>query len=513
MRLICQYGCKSSSARLLGYGCQAAKIMNDPNVRVSRPNFLPWIFIAMILVGLIWRFAVPKQAADSDGRRPVGRGSSSDSHEIDPVPLARAVYVRFVEDESDQPPATKLSRAIDGVARSRSLQPAEVRDALNRYSASIEEDLNRGPEDRALAATLRGDFVAAASLKPLATSSTRSIASGELELPDDWLLARINSINLAIGAGRHVDAEAAIADASRLIDRQHDAERWTRLQASLFYLRHQQNKLDEALTIAREVVAWREKNLASDSPGLGSALHNLGVCLESRDQHKEAAGALARAVTIYEKAYGPDDMSVAGTASELAAALSEGGDLPAAEAAAKKAIRIFARAPADWALPLALAMDRLGFTLLQAQRPAEAEAPLRGAVEIYDRQPKARAKDHADSVHRLGLAIARQDRRREALPYLKRSTEIAAKWFAHDDPLYAVYFHNYAVWADGAGDDEATVLAYEKAVNILAKNQRRTGKAPPQLAQSREFYAAYLQRAGVSASEATQRVEKAMSRP
>jgi hypothetical protein len=115
-------------------------------------------------------------------------------------------------------------------------------------------------------------------------------------------------------------------------------------------------------------------------------------------------------------------------------------------------------------------------------------------------------------VHRLGLAIARQDRRREALPHLRRSTEIAARWFADDDPRFAVYFHNLAVWSDAASDDPGTVAAYERALQILARNRRRTGREPAQMRQTTEFYSAYLKRSGISESEVERRVGEAMER-
>jgi tetratricopeptide (TPR) repeat protein len=152
-------------------------------------------------------------------------------------------------------------------------------------------------------------------------------------------------------------------------------------------------------------------------------------------------------------------------------------DRPAdAEKAARNAISVYVSSGATRSPRLALALDRLGDILLSLQRPAEAEQPLAQAVAIYDALPNPRAKDHAGAEHRLGLAIARAGRRNEALPHLRRSTVLGARYFADDDPLYATYYHNLAVWADAAEDDPGTVEAYTKALGIFGRYQRRTGQ-------------------------------------
>jgi tetratricopeptide (TPR) repeat protein len=414
--------------------------------------------------------------------------------------LADAVYLRFLQDEAARAPAEKLSRAIAGVASARKQTPEAVRDALTRYAALVESDPQRNAYETSVAATMRGNFEAASSALPLGT---------EPAAPADALTAALGQINAHIAARRFDEAERALADARRRLDRTREAEGWARVQAAAFALRYAQDRVAEAFTFAREVLEIRERVLPPDSPGLANALHNAGVCLARLHRDDEAVPLFQRALGIYEKAYGPDDLEVASTVSELADALSESDRLPEAEAAARRAIALYERAGEDSAIPLALALDRLGNTLLAAKRNPDAETPLRRAVAIYDHRPDARAKDHSDAVHRLALSIARQDRRRESLPYFKRGAEIAAKWFTDDDPLFAVHFHNMAVWADGAGDDALTIEGYERALQILAKNQRRTKQEPAQMQQTRDFYAAYLKRAGQSDAEIERKLREA----
>jgi tetratricopeptide (TPR) repeat protein len=462
------------------------------NAPASRIPIWPWIVagaLGALIVSQLLRQRTPDdfRARDSGPERRAPR--------IEPRQLSDAVYLRFIQDEGTRSSEEKLQRAIAGVARARELTPESVREALGRFAAEVEANpVTRNDYEATVAAMIRGRFDA---------------PQPDAREPADALAAPLQRITAHIVAKDWPQAEAALVELRRRTDRGRDAESYARVQAAAFHLRYAQDRLDEAFTIAREVRDIREHVLPPDSPGVARALENVAVCLARTGQDDQAVPLYQRALAIYEKVYGPEDIDVADTASELAAALADSGQLREAEAAARRAIPIFERAGEDQALRLALTLDRLGYALLIANRNADAETALRRAVAIYDRRPDARAKDHSDAVHRLAQSIARQDRRREALPYFKRSTEIGAKWFADDDPLFAVLFHNMAVWADGAGDDPLTVASYERALQILAKNQRRTKQEPAQMRQTKEFYAAYLKRAGLSASEIDRKLREA----
>ncbi len=460
--------------------------MNDSRVR-QHPPLWPWL-----VVGIVGALIVSQL---------LRLGRSNDSHPPDDQPLERAttrqladaVYLRFLQDEAARSPEERLRRAIEGIARKNSLLPDAVREALTAFAAGVEANASRNAYEAAVAATIRGRF------QPLPA----------MNAPVDPLGGPLQQISALTAAKDWAKAESAITDLRRRTDRERNAEDYARVQAAAFFLRYSQDRLDEAFDLAREVRAIRERVLPPNSPGVARALENVAVCFAHTGRSDEAVPLYRRALAIYEKAYGPDDLDLADTASELASALIDTNQLAEAEANAHRAIPIFERAGKGQALRLALTLDRLGSALLLAQRHADAESALRRAVELYDQNLDARAKDHSDAVHRLGLSIARQDRRREALPYLQRSTEIAAQWFADDDPLFAVLFHNMAVWADGAGDDALTVKGYERALQILAKNQRRTRQEPAQMRQTKELYAAYLQRAGLSETEIQRKIAEA----
>lgn len=467
--------------------------MNDGRVSESKPLW-PWLvagIVGALVVSQVIRLSQPSDSRPREDQ-PLERASP---RQIPPHQLADEVYLRFLQDEAARSPAERMRRAVDGIARKHSLSPDAVRAALNSFAAAVGANAYRNAHEAAVAAAIRGRFDSLPARNA----------------PTDPLGGPLHQINVLTATKDWARAESAIADLHRRTHRESDAEGYARVRAAEFFLRYSQERLDEAFTIAREVRTIRERVLPPDSPGIARALDNVAVCLSRRGRDDEAVPLYRRSLAIYEKAYGLDDVEVADTASELAASLSDLHQLDESETQALRAIAIFERAGADHAIRLALTYDRLGEIWLLGKRNADAETALRQAVAIYDRRPgDVRAKDHSDAVHRLGLSIARQDRRRQALPYLKRSTEIAAKWFADDDPLYAVLFHNMAVWADGAGDDPLTVEGYKRALQILAKNQRRTKHEPAQMRQTREFYAAYLQRAGLSEADIQRKLAEAM---
>lgn len=465
-----------------------------PDAPASRkPPLWPWIAAGVagaLAVSMLFR----QRPADSFQARdePLERSSAR----LSPRQLADSVYLRFLQDEAARSPEERLRRAIDGIARKHSLTPDAVREALTTFAAGVEANASRNAYEATVAGAIRG------RLEVLPATSA----------PVDPLGAPLGQVSAAVAAKDWAKAESTLTELRRRTDRTRDPEGYARVQAAAFHLRYAQDRIDDAFTLAREVRDIRDRVLPPDSPGIARGLENVAVCLARTGRDSEAVPLYRRALAIYEKAYGPDDIDVADTCSELASALAESDQLAEAEANARRALALFERAGEDHALRLALTFDRLGYTLLAAKRNADAETAFRRAVAIYDRRPDARAKDHSDAIHRLALSIARQDRRRESLPYFKRAAEIAAKWFADDAPLLAVHFHNMAVWADGAGDDPLTVESYERALQILVKNQRRTRQEPAQLRQTRDFYAAYLKRSGLSDSEIERKLRDAMAR-
>ena len=473
--------------------------MNTPVEPSSKMPAYGWM-VAGVLLALAgtqgWKWVKGKVAEERRG------AAVAVDDRIDSRSLAETFYLRFLQDESGGLPQERQRRAVENLARSKKLPVDKVRTALEEYAGQVENDPNRSEYATTVAAAIRGRYGEA--LKPLerpASSTTTGVS--------DPLEGSLLEFDGHFQAHRWAEAERVLTDLRRRFNAQREPEAWARIQTAAFNLRFTQERLGEAESLAREALQIRERVLPPESPGLANALHNLGVVYSAQHRDEEAAGLHRRALAIYEKAYGPNDLEVAKSCSELAGSLADTDRRAEGEAPGRRAMALYEQAGPDFELPMALACDRVGFVLLYDGRFAEAEAVLRKAVSIYDRHPDARVKNHSDALHRLGLAIAKQDRRREGVALLKRSTEVGAKWFREDDPLYAVYFHNLAVWADGAGDDPLTVEGYTRALRILALARERTGQRPTQMSQSEEFYTAYLRRSGVPEGEVKRRLLEA----
>ncbi len=462
----------------------------------------------VLLIGVILLAWVNREPATGERRK----GSSATKAGVisdrpgDLRLLAETVHLRYLESEGGERPRERLDRAIQRVARSKGVSGEQIRSALARYGSQVQNQPSHTAYEKGLAAFVAGDFEGAARAWPQGPEASGAKSA----TPVDPFKGYLASADAHLAAGRFDDAARACEDALRFLDRRRDPENWARARAALFIVRFNQGRMDDALSLAGEVLEVRERALSPDSPGIGNALLNYGVALSVQHRPDESVPLYERAIAIYGKAYGENDVAVADAASELADALGE-TDRPAeAEQAARRAVAIY-QASGDLQSPrFALTLDRLGDILLTQQRPADAEAPLRQAMAIYDRLAHPQPKDHAGAQHRLGLAIARAGRRKEALPHLQRSAVLAAKYFSDDDPQHGAYYHNLAVWADAAGDDSLTVEAYGKALRIFALQRARTGRAPRQMDQTATFYAEYLRRAGVTEADIVRRQRAAM---
>ncbi len=81
---------------------------------------------------------------------------------------------------------------------------------------------------------------------------------------------------------------------------------------------YQAGKFAEAVPLAQQVLAIREKALGSDHPDVAQALNNLAALFRDQGRYAEAEPLLKRALAIYEKALGPDHPDVAQALNNLA---------------------------------------------------------------------------------------------------------------------------------------------------------------------------------------------------
>ena len=81
---------------------------------------------------------------------------------------------------------------------------------------------------------------------------------------------------------------------------------------------YQTGKYAEAIPLAQQVLAIREKALGPDDPDVATALNTLAILYINQGRYADAEPSVKRALAIYEKALGPDHPSVAMALNNLA---------------------------------------------------------------------------------------------------------------------------------------------------------------------------------------------------
>jgi len=195
--------------------------------------------------------------------------------------------------------------------------------------------------------------------------------------------------------------------------------------------------LERALTI------W-EKALGPDDPTTASSLNNLGGLLQAMGDLAAARPLYERALAITEKALGPDHPSTALSLNNLGFLLQTMGDLAAARPLYERALAINEKALGPDHPSTALSLNNLGF-LLQAMGDLAAARPLyERALAIRE---KALGPDHPDlaySLNNLGMLVDAEGDLLSARDYLARALAIFEKALGQNHPNSNVVRNNLA---------------------------------------------------------------------
>ena len=268
---------------------------------------------------------------------------------------------------------------------------------------------------------------------------------------------------------------------------------------------YQAGKYAEAIPLAQQELAIREKALGPDHPDVAQALYTLALIYYVQGRYADAEPLLKRSLAIREKALGPDHPDVATVLNTLALTYYVQGRYADAEPLYKRslAIREKALGPDDPAV--AEALGNLAVLYDHQVRYADAEPLLQRSLAIRE---KALGPDHPDVARALFSLAAHylaQGRYAEAEPLYKRSLAIREKALGPDHPAVAealgylavlydhqvryadaepLYKRSLAIWEKTLGPDHPGVAIMLNNLALLYDNQGRYADAEPLLKRS-----------------------------
>jgi CHAT domain-containing protein/tetratricopeptide (TPR) repeat protein len=207
----------------------------------------------------------------------------------------------------------------------------------------------------------------------------------------------------------------------------------------------QAGKYSEAIPLARQVLAIREKQLGPDHPDVVYAIRRLATAYLQQGRLTDAEPLFRRALTIRENAFGPDDPDVAESLAEL------------------------------------------GRLYLLRDRNADAESVLGRAQEIFEQtRSHYQPERFAFVLKNLGDVYFRQGRFDDAESLLRRALAIREKDFGPDHHLVAYVLISLARLYTGQNRLAEAEALYQRAVAI---EEKRLGPDHPELGVSLSFLA------------------------
>jgi tetratricopeptide (TPR) repeat protein/CHAT domain-containing protein len=228
-------------------------------------------------------------------------------------------------------------------------------------------------------------------------------------------------------------------------------------------------KFSEAMPLAQQALAIREKALGPDHLLVATSLNNLADLYQVQGRYADAEPLYKRALAIREKALGPDHLDVATTLNDLAGLYRNQDRYVDAELLLKQALAIFEKALGPDHPAVGTSRNNLAAIYENQGRYADAELLYKQALAIRE---KALGPDHSDvaqSLNNLGLLYVNQGHYLDAQPLLKRSLAIREKALGRDHPDVAQSLNNLAELYRKQGRYTDAEPLYRRALAIYEK--------------------------------------------
>jgi CHAT domain-containing protein/Flp pilus assembly protein TadD len=211
----------------------------------------------------------------------------------------------------------------------------------------------------------------------------------------------------------------------------------------------QAGKYAEAIPLAQQVLAIREKVLGPDHPDVATVLNGFGILYEEAGRFAEAESLYKRSLAIREKALGPDHPDhflVAQSLNNLAELYERLGRYTEAEPLNQRALAIFEKTLGLDNFEVADSLNNLAALYDQQGRYAEAEQLFKRSLAIREKAlgPDRPNVNIAQSLNNLAVLYVRQGRYTEAELLYKRSLVIYEQALGPDHFLVANVLNNLA---------------------------------------------------------------------
>ena len=217
---------------------------------------------------------------------------------------------------------------------------------------------------------------------------------------------------------------------------------------------------------ARQAVSLRERALGPDDPDVAVSLNTLGLLLQATGDYGAARAQYERAQTILEGRLGPEHPDVATILNNLGVLLRVTGDYAAATALYERVVAIRERALGPEHRDVAQALNNLALVRAAVADYAQARALHERAQRIWERVLGPEHVEIAASLNNMAAVAMAMGDHTAARAMYERALAIRQRALGAQHPMIAQALNNLALVSLAEGDYAGARGRLERAVGI-----------------------------------------------
>jgi CHAT domain-containing protein/Tfp pilus assembly protein PilF len=207
---------------------------------------------------------------------------------------------------------------------------------------------------------------------------------------------------------------------------------------------YNEGKYRDAVPLAERALSIMEKARGPEHPDTAMSLHYLALLYETTGRYAEAEPLYKRSLEIKKKALGPEHFSVAVGLNNLALLYETTGRYAEAEPLYKSSLAIKKKVLGPEHLSVAVSLSNLAGLYKTTGRYAEAEPLYRSSLAISEKTLGPEHLNITTSLNNLAVLYKTTGRYAEAEPLYKRSLAIREKALGSQHPDVAISLNNLA---------------------------------------------------------------------
>ncbi|GAK60191.1 kinesin light chain-like protein [Candidatus Vecturithrix granuli] len=232
---------------------------------------------------------------------------------------------------------------------------------------------------------------------------------------------------------------------------------------------YQQGQYAEAIPLAEQELAIREKASGPEHPDTATSLNNLAVLYKTMGNYAQAEPLYQRALVIREKALGAEHPDTAQSLNSLATLYYGMGDYAQAESLYQSVLAIRKKVLGPEHPAIATSLNNLAVLYQTMGDYAQAKPLLQRALTILEKVLGPEHPDTATSLSNLAALYYDMGDYAQAEPLYQRALTILEKVLGPEHPDIATSLNNLAALYRAMGDYVQAEPLYQRALTILEK--------------------------------------------